>query len=398
MASSVKSSHSLLPLYSAVFVAVLGFSLIAPFFPDYAMQLGASYSLLGVIVSIYGAVQLFTQIPMGRLSDRRGRKRMMLLGLLTFSILPLLYIHATDAMALLLIRALGGLGASAVWPIAMALIVDQSRPEARGSAMGWYNAAFFSALAAGPLLGGFAYDNLGIRAPFYLWALLGSASFLMVLFWVSEPERRRGVQSEGQSEGHATQTKPALITKGYVMTFLACSSVVLWSGVVGGFNFTMLPAFASDLGFSATDVGAIYLAYGGSTAICNIHFGRMADRGSRKRLIFVGCLAGAFGFAALHFTASLLAIVCIFAAIGMGLGMASPAAAALIADTTSPDRRGEVYGIFNTARMSGVVIGPLIAGFSADLHGVNGTVTAFAVLAAGIALCTLLLREAEASG
>ena len=73
--------RELYPLYLAVFVAVLGFSLVAPIFPAYAMNLGASYTMLGVIVSIYGAVQLITQVPVGRLSDRTGRKRIMLLGL-----------------------------------------------------------------------------------------------------------------------------------------------------------------------------------------------------------------------------------------------------------------------------------------------------------------------------
>ena len=156
--------------------------------------------------------------------------------------------------------------------------------------------------------------------------------------------------------------KEAMIAPGYLLTFLACSCVVLWAGVVGGFNFTMLPSFAANLGFNATDVGIIYLVYGGSTALFNIYFGRQADRGTRKKLIFAGCLAGAVSFAFLSQADAMIQVAFLFAGLGMGLGMASPAAAALIADTTCAARRGEVYGIFNTARMSGVVIGPLIAG------------------------------------
>ena len=126
---SFKDFGSLAPLYLAVFVVVLGFSLVAPFFPGFAMDLGASYTMLGFIVSIYGAVQLVTQIPIGRLSDRVGRKKMLLLGLVTFTFLPPLYVYADDAYSLLLIRALGGVGASLVWPTAMALIIDQARPK-----------------------------------------------------------------------------------------------------------------------------------------------------------------------------------------------------------------------------------------------------------------------------
>ncbi len=319
-----------------------------------------------------------------------GRKKILLLGLATFSILPLLYIYAKSVQSLLFIRAMGGLGASAVWPIAMAMIVDQAETKNRGTAMGRYNAAFFSALALGPLLGGLIYDFMGQNAPFYLWALLGANSFFVVYFMVKEPEMIKVHMGRLPSRG-----KETLIAPGYRLTFLACSAVVLWAGVVGGFNFTMLPSFAAGLGFNAVDVGIIYLVYAGSTAIFNIYFGHQADLGTRKKLIFTGCLAGAVSFAFLHYADTMILVTLLFAGLGMGLGMASPAAAALIADTTCPARRGEVYGIFNTARMAGVVMGPLIAGMTADVHGIDGAVYAFTILAIAITLGTLIVRESN---
>src|SRR5512137_1536168 len=150
-----EKAGSLFPLYLSVFVAVLGFSLVAPIFPLYAIGLGASYSLLGFIISVYGAIQLITQLPIGRLSDKRGRKPLIILGLLAFTIMPPLYIYASNAYLLIPIRILGGIGASAVWPLAMALIIDKVSSESRGAAMGRYNAAFYSAVAVGPLIGGF---------------------------------------------------------------------------------------------------------------------------------------------------------------------------------------------------------------------------------------------------
>ncbi len=384
-----KDDHgSLVPLYFAVFVAVLGFSVVAPVFPHYAMSLGASYALLGFIVSIYGATQLITQIPIGRQSDRVGRKKILLLGLITFTFMPLLYIYASDAYFLLLIRALGGVGASAVWPLAMALIVDQTEAEGRGAALGFYNASFYSALAFGPLLGGGLYDRFGIEAPFIFWALLGVASVIIVYLKVQEPEKKR------LSIGDLPQrTRERLVNPGYQTTFLACCSVVLWVGVVGGFNYTMLPGYAAGLGLSATDVGLIYLVYGGTTTLSNIYFGRKADRGRRKALIFGGCLAGAIAFAFLPLASNLVQVAILFAALGLGLGVGNPAAAALIADTTCTSRRGEIFGIFNTSRMSGVVVGPLVAGLTADVYGVNGALTAFVVIAAAVTLLALAVRE-----
>ena len=388
MIISKNAFGSLLSLYFAVFVAVLGFSLVAPIFPRYAMDLGASYAMLGFIVSIYGAVQMITQIPIGRLSDRMGRKKILLLGLVTFAFLPLLYIYASNAYLLLLIRALGGVGASAVWPLAMALIVDQTGAEGRGAALGWYNASFYSALALGPFFGGGLYDLFGIQAPFIFWALLGAASVIIVYCKVQEPEKKR------LSIGDLPQrTKERLVNPGYQTTFLACCSVVLWVGIVGGFNFTMLPGYAAGLGLSATDVGLIYLVYGGTTALSNIYFGRQADRGRRKILIFAGCLAGAIAFAFLPLASNLAQVAVLFAALGSGLGVGNPAAAALIADTTCSSRRGEIFGIFNTSRMSGVVVGPLVAGLTADAYGVNGALAIFVAIAAAVTLLTLVVRE-----
>jgi DHA1 family multidrug resistance protein-like MFS transporter len=388
MIISKNDTGSLLPLYLAVFVVVLGFSLVAPIFPHYAMNLGASYALLGFIVSIYGAVQMITQIPIGRLSDRMGRKKILLAGLVTFAFLPLLYIYASNAYLLLLIRALGGVGASAVWPLAMALIVDQTGAEGRGAALGWYNASFYSALALGPFLGGALYDLFGIQAPFIFWALLGAASVIIVYIKVQEPEKKR--LSIGDLP---PKTKEQLVNPGYQTTFLACCSVVLWVGVVGGFNFTMLPGYAAGLGLSAIDVGLIYLVYGGTTALSNVYFGRRADRGRRKILIVSGCLAGAIAFAFLPLASNLAQVAVLFAALGSGLGVGNPAAAALIADTTCSSRRGEIFGIFNTSRMSGVVVGPLVAGLTADVWGVNGALAVFVVIAAAVTMLTLTVRE-----
>ncbi len=84
--ANARGDGSLFPLYLSVFVAVLGFSLVAPIFPLYVIDLGASYTLLGIIISVYGAVQLISQIPIGRLSDRHGRKQFIILGLITFTV------------------------------------------------------------------------------------------------------------------------------------------------------------------------------------------------------------------------------------------------------------------------------------------------------------------------
>src|SRR5690606_18343779 len=147
------------------------------------------------------------------------------------------------------------------------------------------------------------------------------------------------------------------------------------------------------LGFSTTDIGLIYLVYGGITAISNIYFGRLADRGRRRWLIFLGSLTGLVSFALLFIAVNLIQVLILFAGLGLGLGICGPAAAALVADTTSPSRRGEIYGIFNTARMSGVVVGPIIAGLAADMQGIDGALYAFTLIALAVTMGAFAIRD-----
>ncbi len=178
--------------------------------------------------------------------------------------------------------------------------------------MGFYNAAFYSALALGPFIGGALYDQMGLEAPFYFWTLLGIASIIIVTFKVPES---RGIVLKADEQPQ--RREESLIAPGYAITFLACCAVILWSGVVGGFNITLLPSYAKALGLSTTDIG----------------------------LIFLGSLAGLISFALLFIVSNLIQVLILFAGLGLGLGICSPAAAALVADTTNASRRGETYGI-----------------------------------------------------
>ncbi|MGB9902525.1 MFS transporter, partial [Methanothrix sp.] len=105
----------------------------------------------------------------------------------------------------------------------------------------------------------------------------------------------------------------------------------------------------------------------------------------------LGC---ALGFAALGHGPGLLTQLLALSLLGLSSGICTPAAAVVVSDVTSPERRGEIFGIFNTSRMLGVVIGPIIAGLTADLSGLGGALTAFLAVTLMISAMTLSLREA----
>jgi DHA1 family multidrug resistance protein-like MFS transporter len=379
----------LLALYLSIFVAVLGFSLVSPILPVYVVDLGASYVLLGVIISTYGAVQLITQVPMGILSDRIGRRPLILLGLFIFAILAPLYVYAGDARLFIILRAFAGLAGSCVWPLAMALVIDRVAVPQRGSAMGWFNASFYFALAIGPAIGGGLYDLFGLKAPFYFWSALLMASLLIVLTFVKEPDRPAKVEKRN----NPSRKEESLILDGYRTTFVACCGAVMWIGLIMGFNMTLLPNFAGNLGFSSTEIGFLYLAFAGTTAISNVYFGYVSDKGWRRLLIVGGAVSGAVSFLLLAGVSSPYPFFLVMAVMGFGSGMSNPASSATIADITVSSRRGEIFGIFNTARMMGVVIGPLIAGLTAEFFGIHGSILSFFVIALIATIVSLFIRE-----
>lgn len=385
----------------AAFVAVLGFSLISPILPVYIVDLGASYKLLGVTVAVYGAVQLLTQIPCGKLSDRIGRKKLILAGMLIFALLAPLYVRAENAYWIILLRIFGGLGSSMVWPIAMAMVIDKASVSRRGWAMGWYNAALYSAFAVGPAIGGGLYDFMGLGAPFYFWSALSLISLLIVFYMVEEPQNiaspsrhERSGESTGCSISRSILSKnTSLIQDGYLLAFAACCTVVVWTGLIAGFNMTLLPNYANQLKFSSTEIGLLYFAFAGTTALSNVYFGKRSDRGGRKAMIFVGTILGALSFLLLTLANSSVVLMMVMAVLGFSLGMETPASSAIVADISNPERRGEIFGIFNTARILGMVIGPLIAGVSADAYGIEGSLSIFMFIGIVVTLGTLMVRD-----
>jgi len=284
--------------------------------------------------------------------------------------------------------------------------------------MGWYNASFYFALAIGPAIGGGLYDLLGLAAPFYFWSLLTLASFFIILARVEEPARsplsevRRvnGGEDRGEDRGEdgradgadgkgieapndADLEKGGLVLKGYLPTFAACCGVVMWAGITAGFIMTLLPSYAGGLGLSGLGIGVLYFSFGIATALSNIYFGEVSDGGPRRALILAGCLLGALSFLLLAQTRGGISLLAAMAGLGLGSGMSNPAASAMVADVSSPARRGEIFGVFNTFRMGGAVLGALVAGLTADVYGIDGSIVAFLIIAALIAAGSAAIRE-----
>ena len=178
----------------------LGFGLFSPYLPLYAQLLGAISVQIGFLTSAFMATRCVMATPFGYLSDRIGRKRMIVAGLFAYSVISASYGLATHWTHLTLIRAFQGIASASVWPVILAFIADLIPPEDRAFAMGLYNSVGMGAWVIGPAVGGaiqqYSRRYLGVsltesyHIPFYVCGALGLASALLVLLLVEEDGKR----------------------------------------------------------------------------------------------------------------------------------------------------------------------------------------------------------------
>src|SRR3989304_390917 len=175
----------------SMFSSTLGIGIVSPLLPLYIRDMGATGIWLGIIVAAYFASNSVCVPIAGRLSDRRGRKLFLTIGLLAYSIISLGYLWADNVTLLTLVRLLHGVAGAMTIPIATAYIGDLSPEGQEGRWQGYANAAFFSGFSFGPLLGGILTEHFGMTAAFLTVSGLNLLAFLIALFFLPEVSRRK---------------------------------------------------------------------------------------------------------------------------------------------------------------------------------------------------------------
>src|SRR5690606_11416909 len=187
-----------LTLFATLWVVSVAFGIVLPILPHLARELGASPMQIGFLGASYAAIQFVVSPTWGRLSDRHGRKPILLCGLLGLALSFFVMALATSYAWLLAGRVLGGLLGAATIPTAQALAAGLSSPHERARAMGSVGAAISLGFIFGPTIGG-ALIPLGASAPLWGGLAVSLVTFFVALFIVREPEH--AVSSMGSGSG-----------------------------------------------------------------------------------------------------------------------------------------------------------------------------------------------------
>ncbi|UCH50497.1 MAG: MFS transporter [Chloroflexota bacterium] len=375
----MKNSFTLITLYIAAFVGFTGFSFLFPVIPLYAAELGATVSEVGLIVATISYVTAFFLIPFGMLADRFGRHKLLIGGLVVFTLAPLLYPLANNPEQLIVVRAIHGLAAAAFLPTAIALVVDLTKEARRGTAIGWYTASLQTGLMAGPITGGFLASKFGFDAAFYGCSAVSLVGLAFVLSRLDTIVHRPAATPDKVSSSWRWLGRPLAIA-----VLLAPLMVAVGSGTIGGY----IPLYGGEFGMTEADAGAIITAVYASSALLRAPAGRLADMANRKLLLISGVVISAIAVSLFSFFHSLPQFIIIGIIFGIGMGIAMPVSLVMAADFSSSSSRSLSMAIPTCFFQVGLAAGPTVMGFIAEMSSFE---TMFLACAASLAFGLLVM-------
>lgn len=342
----------------AIFSSTISKSPVLPLFASY---LGADPSGVGMIASVSAFTGIIASIPAGVLSDRLGRRKMLIFSAIVFSTAPYLYLVATQLWQLAVIRFYHGFATAIFIPVAMALVSDLFQKE-RGEKIGWFSTStligrFMAPIIGGAIIGALVFSpDLSYKAIYIVCGIAGVLTLVLALR-LPVPEGKEG---NGLRWSEALSSfKMVASNRGIIITAFIEAAILF---VYGTFE-TFLPLYSIKVGLSAYEVGIFLAAQVITLALTKPIMGRFSDRHGRKPQILLGSITGALSVAIISLFTSFVPLFALSILLGLSLSVVTSATSAFIADLSSRETHGSAMGILGSIMDVGHTAGPLASGF-----------------------------------
>jgi MFS family permease len=341
---------------------------------------------LSFLVS-FGLVKALANLFAGRLSDRVGRKRILVVGWLFGLPVPLLIIFAPDWGWVAFANVLLGVNQGLCWSTTVIMKIDLVGPKQRGLAMGLNEFAGYLAVSLSALLTGYLAAAYGLRpTPFYPGLLFASLGLLLSLFFVQETQGHAKQEAQTSSPAASpSSTSPSfgeilLLTSWKDRALFAVSQAGMVNNLNDGMVWGLVPIFLTGAGLPVEETGIIAAAYPGVWGLSQLITGALSDRLGRKWLIAVGMWVQAVGIGLFVVGQTFGVWVSGAVLLGIGTALVYPTLLAAVSDVAHPEWRASAVGVYRLWRDGGYAVGALLSGLLADALGIPTAIAAIGVV------------------
>jgi len=385
----MKKNQAFLILSLALVVVMLGFGMVIPIFPFYVEKLGAGGTELGLLVATSALLEFLLGPMWGSISDRIGRKPVLIVGLFGYAISAFLFGLSTQLWMLFAARALSGILSSATITAAMAYVGDITSGEDRGDGMGKIGAAMALGLMIGPGAGGWL-GKVSLSTPFFIAAGMSVLSMLLVVFFLAESIS--GVPAQPKTKLQLPQFKSLSSALrgpiGYLLLLITLFSFALT-------NFeAIFGLYALDkFGFGSDQVGMILMVVAVvSTVGKALLTGPVTRKWGESVTIKASLIAGSLGYLVLLAAWDFYSILAATALFILSKTLLRPATFALISKR-SAGSQGTAMGLSNSFMSLGRILGPIWAGFVFDLNVNLPYISGSVFMLIGFLFSMMLLKQ-----
>jgi DHA1 family multidrug resistance protein-like MFS transporter len=377
---SEKNSKNVYILGFTLLVVMLGFGVVIPIMPFYIENMGAGGTELGLLVASYATMRLIFGPIWGNLSDRFGRKPILMIGILGYGIAMILFGLSTKLWMLFASRTLSGILSSATSPTTMAYISDSTSEEERSGGMGILGAAVGLGTILGPGLGGLLGGE-DLRLPFFIAGGVSFLTLLLIALILPEslpPEARQRAVKDANKVGVRELWEGLFSSIGNLLlvAFILSCGLTIFYGIFGLYAL-------EKFGYGTEQVGATFMVIGLVSAVVQGALtGPVTKRWGEAAVIKFAMLAASIAFALMLLAETFPTVLLTTGFLIFATALLTPAVTSLTSKHTTTSQ-GIAMGMSNSFMSLGRIVGPLWAGFAFDLKIIYPYISGAVVMLVG---------------
>jgi len=351
---------------------------ILPQLAEEKFNLKAKTAILSFII-IFGISKAITNYFTGVLSDKLGRRNLLIFGWIIALPIPFILIYAPNWSWIIFANLLLGVNQGLTWSSTVVMKIDLVGEKNRGLAMGFNESAGYLAVGGVAFLTGWVASNYGLNPyPFYIGIVLSVLGLFFSIFFIEDTRHHVAKESKHSSKD---QLKSVFWETTWANKNLGS---ITQAGMVNNLNDGMVwglfPILLAGLNFDLQQIGIIVSVYPTVWGLGQLFTGRLADILPKRSLMFWGMLIQGIALGFMIITKEFMPFVLLSAILGIGTALVYPTFLAGIAAYTSPLQRAESIGVFRLWRDLGYALGAILTGIIADLLGLNYSIMTIAII------------------